>query len=113
MHGLANRAAISKVLRYITSMNLMLGQYPGEALVSTPYPTGYIIPGANASFLPNNVAAAILTDGNTIAQIQPATKCLADGPNTAFVSIRNTDFGPKCTPHLQRYATHPKQLSNF
>jgi len=61
----------------------------GQVLFHAPFPTSYVVPGANGKDTPNFAGALLAADGNTIYQTQPIAHCDTAGPVTSWIVFPN------------------------
>jgi hypothetical protein len=60
----------------------------GEIIQSVQVPASYVLPNSGD----NNSAAFLMSDGRTVQQNQPFTRCQASGSATTLVAFANTDI---------------------
>jgi hypothetical protein len=65
---------------------------PGAMLYSVPIPRDFVVPGASPSSTPNYAAAILLSDGRTLRQSQPFTRCTPGDAATALVTAPDADI---------------------
>lgn len=66
----------------------------GQVLFTAPIPASFVVPGNNDAHggTPNHSAAVLMTDGRTLRQNQPFTRCQAGGGATTWVEYPTVDL---------------------